>query len=593
MTSDAKKRINYFYDEKIAEYFHGSGHPMKPMRVKMTHSLVMAYGLYKKMEIFRARPGTVEELTQFHTDEYIDFLRKVTPNNADDHLKEQVKFSVGDDCPVFDGLLEYCQITAGGSLEGAARLNYGLCDIALNWAGGLHHAKKAEASGFCYVNDIVIAILELLRHHPRVLYIDIDVHHGDGVEEAFYTTDRVMTLSFHNYGDFFPGTGDIHDIGYGKGKYHAVNVPLREGIDDITYKTIFEPIVTHVIEWYQPSVIVLQCGADSLSGDRLGTFNLTTKGHGDCVRFVKKFNIPMLVLGGGGYTIRNVSRCWAYETAVVVDKEVPIELPHTEFYEYYGPEYKLHCPPSNMENMNSADYLETIKLKIYEHLDRSRHTPSVQIQDVPQNRFVVDDYDEDQEDPDSRKTRNVSCVKRSWDKRIVPDNEYEESDDEEMEENGSSSRKSRIPYVRTYRYKLLYDQSSKNRHKNNNINPLDTTITPANIVDQMEIDNIPGPKVVRDAEMTEATNSVTEVAALAPDSMEDGDNDNSNNNNNTTASSITSAAMTSATNNELPSSTTADTSTIPAPISISSPNEAPLTTTVTLDQENNHFPETE
>lgn len=94
-------------------------------------------------------------------------------------------------------------------IEGAARLNNGSCDIAVNWAGGLHHAKKTEASGFCYVNDIVLSILELLRYHPRVLYIDIDIHHGDGVEEAFYTTDRVMTVSFHKHGEYFPGTGEV------------------------------------------------------------------------------------------------------------------------------------------------------------------------------------------------------------------------------------------------------------------------------------------------------------------------------------------------------------------------------------------------
>lgn len=97
----------------------------------------------------------------------------------------------------------------GSIVEGAARLNNGSCDIAINWAGGLHHAKKTEASGFCYVNDIVLAILELLRYHPRVLYIDIDIHHGDGVEEAFYTTDRVMTVSFHKHGEYFPGTGEV------------------------------------------------------------------------------------------------------------------------------------------------------------------------------------------------------------------------------------------------------------------------------------------------------------------------------------------------------------------------------------------------
>jgi len=117
--------------------------------------------------------------------------------------------NVGEDCPVFDGLYEFCQLSAGGSVAGAVKLNKQATEIAVNWAGGLHHAKKSEASGFCYVNDIVLAILELLKYHQRVLYIDIDIHHGDGVEEAFYTTDRVMTVSFHKYGEYFPGTGDL------------------------------------------------------------------------------------------------------------------------------------------------------------------------------------------------------------------------------------------------------------------------------------------------------------------------------------------------------------------------------------------------
>lgn len=100
----------------------------------------------------RAKPASKFEMTQFHTDEYVDFLQKVTPDNMDNFAKEQSKFNVGDDCPVFDGLFEYCGISAGGSMEGAARLNRGKCDVAVNWAGGLHHAKKSEASGFCYVN---------------------------------------------------------------------------------------------------------------------------------------------------------------------------------------------------------------------------------------------------------------------------------------------------------------------------------------------------------------------------------------------------------------------------------------------------------
>ena len=112
----------------------------------------------------------------------------------------------------------------------------GKADIAINWAGGLHHAKKREASGFCYVNDIVLCILELLLIYPRVIYLDIDVHHGDGVEEAFFTTNRVMTVSFHQYGEeFFPGSGSIDSIGEASGRHYSINVPLKPGITDDQY----------------------------------------------------------------------------------------------------------------------------------------------------------------------------------------------------------------------------------------------------------------------------------------------------------------------------------------------------------------------
>ncbi|KAJ8662891.1 histone deacetylase RPD3 [Lichtheimia ornata] len=423
--SDQKKRVCYFYDANVGNYHYGPGHPMKPHRIRMCHGLVMNYGLYKKMEIYRAKPANKWEMTQFHTDDYIDFLSRVTPENMEQYPKEQAKFNVGDDCPVFEGLFEYCGLSAGGSMEGAARLNRGLCDIAINWAGGLHHAKKAEASGFCYVNDIVLGILELLRYYARVLYIDIDVHHGDGVEEAFYTTDRVMTVSFHKYGEFFPGTGELKDVGAGRGKYYSVNFPLRDGIDDESYKSVFEPTIEKVIEWYQPSAIVLQCGGDSLSGDKLGCFNLSMKGHANCVEFVKKFNYPTLVLGGGGYTMRNVARAWAYETGVVVGEDIGPDMPYNDYYEYFGPDYKLDVRPSNMENMNSGDYLEKIKQQVFENLSRTRFAPSVQMQDVPGDHYVSDD--EDEEDPDDRYPQSF------WDRRIVPDNEFYDSDEGEAQ----------------------------------------------------------------------------------------------------------------------------------------------------------------
>ncbi|PBK60810.1 Arginase/deacetylase, partial [Armillaria solidipes] len=149
---------------------------------------------------------------------------------------------VGEDDPPFEGVFEFCSISAGGSMAAARRIASGASDICINWAGGLHHAKKREVSGFCYINDIVLGILELLRAYPRVLYVDIDCHHGDGVEEAFYTTDRVMTCSFHKYGEYFPGTGTQEDKVRGKGKGYADNVPLKDGITDESFQSIFEPV---------------------------------------------------------------------------------------------------------------------------------------------------------------------------------------------------------------------------------------------------------------------------------------------------------------------------------------------------------------
>lgn len=255
------------------------------------------------MNIYRPNRATMEDLCRFHADDYVTFLRNINDGNIlTNEVKELTRrFSVGtkeNDCPVFKGVYDLAQISTGGSLSAAANIVLGNSDIAINWSGGLHHAKKSEARGFCYVNDIVLCILELLKFHKRVLYIDIDVHHGDGVEEAFFTTDRVMTVSFHRFGDdFFPGTGGFNDMGAGRGKYYSINVPLKAGLDDDDYEKIFIPVMLKVMEVYEPTVIVLQCGADSLAGDRLGDFNLTLKGHGKCVEFMRRYNIPLILLG--------------------------------------------------------------------------------------------------------------------------------------------------------------------------------------------------------------------------------------------------------------------------------------------------------
>ncbi|CAM9138542.1 unnamed protein product [Discosporangium mesarthrocarpum] len=404
----SKRRVSYFYDAEIGNYHYGPSHPMKPHRVRMTHNLVVNYGMYRMMDVFRPKPISSQQMTRFHSDDYINFLRIVTLDNMalDIHTDSLARFNVGEDCPVFDGLYEFCQLYTSGSIGGAVRLNNKQSDVVINWAGGLHHAKKSEASGFCYVNDCVLAILELLKAHQRVLYIDIDIHHGDGVEEAFYATNRVMTVSFHKFGEYFPGTGDVKDVGVEAGKNYAINFPLLDGINDESYQSIFKPVIEKVMEHFVPEAIVMQCGADSLSGDRLGCFNLSLRGHGECVSYIKSFNVPLLVLGGGGYTLRNVPRCWAYETGLLLDHDPADMLPYNDYFEYYGPDYRLHMPISNMENMNTPQNLEKTKLELFEILRSLEPVPGVAIETGAEMKtpstLRLPEEDEDMQDADQR-----------------------------------------------------------------------------------------------------------------------------------------------------------------------------------------------
>lgn len=215
--------VSWHSNPEVENHHFGQTHPMKPWRLTLTKSLILSYGMHTAMDSYVSRAATKDEIKEFHKEDYVDFLSIATPANIFEMYPELAQgpgyssavYGVGDDCPIFDGLFDYCALYTGASVDAARKLCNRQSDIAVNWSGGLHHAKKGEASGFCYVNDIVLAILELLRHHPRVLYIDIDVHHGDGVEQAFWSTDRVMCVSFHKYDKeiFFPGTGPLDSTG--------------------------------------------------------------------------------------------------------------------------------------------------------------------------------------------------------------------------------------------------------------------------------------------------------------------------------------------------------------------------------------------
>ncbi|PAV69569.1 hypothetical protein WR25_02074 [Diploscapter pachys] len=390
----SKSRVFYYYHPDVGNFHYGPRHPMKPQRLSALNNLVVNYGLDKHMNVKLCPRASASDMRRFHSREYIDFLERISPKNAEENEEFFIKFNIGEDCPVFEGIFDFCSLYTGGSIEGAMLLNHKEADIVMNWSGGLHHAKKSEASGFCYLNDIVLAILELLKYHKRVLYIDIDIHHGDGVQEAFNFTDRVMTVSFHRYGNmFFPGTGNMYDLGQKDGTYFSVNVPLQQGIEDEDYCSLFRPIIDAIVENFRPEAIVLQCGADSLGCDRLGCFNLSFDAHAECVQYVKSLNIPMLVLGGGGYTLRNVARCWTNETAVLLGIDIPNEIPEgCEYYGFFGPEFTLRPDlPKRSENMNTREYLHAIKVEIMENLKQVKGAPSVQMQSIPIDFFDRDD----------------------------------------------------------------------------------------------------------------------------------------------------------------------------------------------------------
>ncbi|OCK98821.1 histone deacetylase [Cenococcum geophilum 1.58] len=390
--------VSFHYNPHVEYHHFGSSHPMKPWRLTLTKQLILAYGLEYTMELHEPRPASFDELAIFHDREYLDFLKHITPQNMDPEKEEYLNFGFGgesNDCPVFDGLWNYVSLYSGASLHAASSLLNGQSDIAINWSGGLHHAKKNAASGFCYVNDIVLAIQLLLTQNQRVLYIDIDVHHGDGVEQAFESIDRVMTLSYHKFGmdrnnyPFFPGTGNINEMGptdpSNRGKGHSLNIPLDDGIDDDQYKWLFKTVTGAVVQKYNPNAIVLQCGADSLGGDRLGKFNLNIKAHGFCVEFIKSFNLPLLLVGGGGYTPRNVARTWCHETAVCVDAELHNNLPtHLPYLQAFQGEENgggvlypdLHNTKRH-ENINTSQKLNNIVKQALENLRYLEGAPSV------------------------------------------------------------------------------------------------------------------------------------------------------------------------------------------------------------------------
>ncbi len=264
---------------------------------------------------------TRAELEWYHTPPYLDTLGSV--EHASDLTPSALEMGLGTpDTPVFPGLLSYVGLAAGGTLTAARRLLAGDALRAFNPSGGYHHAAAGAAAGFCYINDVVIAMLEMTRHGKRVAFIDLDVHHGEGVQAPFYHRSDVLMISMHEDGRFlFPGTGNVDEIGEGDGLGYTVNIPLPVGTFDAIYEEAFMQAAWPVVNAYEPDIIVVELGMDGLAGDPLAHLHLTNNVYADVLQRIVRTGKPVLAVGGGGYNVAQTVRAWALCWSVLCEEE--------------------------------------------------------------------------------------------------------------------------------------------------------------------------------------------------------------------------------------------------------------------------------
>jgi acetoin utilization protein AcuC len=322
------KKNALIYSPDFIRFNYGEEHPFKGQRYLLAYELMAAYGLTELpgTEVCSCLPVSEEALLTFHTPDYLARLKEFSTASEP---RADFRFGLGDlENPVFPGLYDWACLGAAGTVEAARLVSEEGYDIAFNPAGGWHHAHSDKAAGFSYLNDAVIAINRLSAGGKRVAYLDIDAHHGDGVQEAFYDTDRVLTISLHEMGiNFFPGTGFERETGTGKGKGYSVNVPLLAHTDDALFMKAFDEVAFPLIAAFDPDVLVTQIGVDAFRTDPLTRLEITTHSYSYVLRKLKALQIPWVATGGGGYDNINVARAWTIAWAIMNTVELPPRLP--------------------------------------------------------------------------------------------------------------------------------------------------------------------------------------------------------------------------------------------------------------------------
>ncbi len=327
-------RVALVWDEAIAAYDFGDDHPLAPVRVELTHDLIREVGLLDRPDVVEVRPGELLDpaILRLHRP---DFVRAVQRAGTDATAVDWA-FGLGSfDCPPFPGMHEASRLVCAASVEAARQVWSGDSVHAFNPAGGLHHAMPDKAAGFCIYNDPAVAIDWLLEQGAqRVVYLDVDVHHGDGVEVMFADDPRVLTISLHESGKYlFPGTGWAQDIGGAGAPGSAANVPLLPGTDGNLWLRAWDEVVEPLIRAFQPDVLVSQMGCDTHATDPLAHLALTVDDFAEICRRThvlahEAAGGRWVAMGGGGYQlVQVVPRAWTILFAEMCGAQLPTEIP--------------------------------------------------------------------------------------------------------------------------------------------------------------------------------------------------------------------------------------------------------------------------
>ncbi len=306
--------------ENLKKYSFPNGHPFSVRRVELFEERIREIlPAYEKLRISEPARANESELLSFHTSEYLDFVKESS--------RRGLGYLDKGDTPSFKGVFEAASTSVGSTLKGLRMLLGGEIDHVFNPIGGLHHAQKDSAAGFCVFNDAAIAIIEAQKAGlERILYVDIDAHHGDGVFYGFYDNAAVYVVDIHEDGRYlYPGTGFRHERGIGEATGRKKNIPLPRGAGDLEFKEAFLEAEIFA-NWVKPQLIIFQCGADGLEGDPITHLRYTPNSHKLATlslhRIAHKFSEGrILALGGGGYNLKNVSNAWL---------EVVLELANNE-----------------------------------------------------------------------------------------------------------------------------------------------------------------------------------------------------------------------------------------------------------------------